>query len=135
MRVYCASKSCHHEWWAALREAGIDIVSTWDSWPPNFDDSIVPTADQWSDHVQRCCAEIAACDVLLLYVRAGEQHLGAILEAGCALGCGKRIFAVAPYQWEFLRNHRLCRSFNSLKEAIAAIVAGSLGERERARAA
>jgi hypothetical protein len=131
VKVYCAAKSRHHPWFAALRACGLPIASSWLDWPPNHDGS-EPTADQWAEHSVTCLREAAECDVLLLYVLEGEQHFGALLETAAALANDKRVFLVSPHPWPFLRNHPRVRSFDTLQAAVTAIMAGAVGEKLRA---
>jgi hypothetical protein len=60
-----------------------------------------------------------------------HRHFGALLEAGAALGAGKHVFLVSHHPWPFLRHHPKCRSFETLADAITAIVAMQAGERAR----
>jgi hypothetical protein len=130
IHCYIAGKSRHWPWVAALGIAGVPITCTWPSWLPNrtLDE---PEPHQWREHAQRCIDEAADCDVLILYVEDGEQHFGALLEAGAALGAGREVFLVSPKPWAFLRNHPRCRSFDNLAEAIRAVVSLQAGERAR----
>lgn len=77
--------------WRQLREAGIEIVSTWiDEAEPG------ETADLGELWV-RIAREIASADRLVLYVEADDFPLkGAFIEVGIALGMGKPIVLVAP---------------------------------------
>jgi hypothetical protein len=72
--------------------------------------------------------------VLLLYVQPGENHLGALLECGAALGAGKWVYLVSPHEWPFLRNHPQVRNFATLEAAVAALVAMQVGETARTAA-
>jgi hypothetical protein len=75
---------------------------------------------------------VAKSDVLILYCRADERQFGSLLECGAALSAYKQVFLVAPaFEWAFLRNHPRARSFDTLEQAIAAIVAMMQGERAR----
>ena len=118
-------------WFAALRAAGVPITSTWLDWDHNRDASSDPSSDAWARHSETCLREAAECDVLLLYVREGEQHFGALLETASALSAGKRVFLILPHAWPFLRNHPRCRTFATLEDAITAIMAGAQGARLR----
>jgi hypothetical protein len=69
--------------------------------------------------------------VLVLYAEGQEQHFGALLECGAALGAGRWVFLISPHPWPFLRNHPRCRSFDNLAEAVRAICALRDGERAR----
>jgi hypothetical protein len=122
MRVYFASKSKYCEFIAALGAAGLPLSATWPHWRHNREPT-EPTADEWRDHATTCMQQAADCDVLVLYVaNEQEQHLGALLECGAALGTGKRVFLITPHPWPFLRHHPNVRSFPDLQSAIAAIM-------------
>jgi hypothetical protein len=135
MRVAVASKSKHWETWGALRAAGIDIISTWPDWPHNRNGDDQPSDDAWRTHSAACIADAVAGDVLLLYCREDERQFGALLECGAALGAGRAVYVVSPHAWPFLRNNPRVRSFDTLADAIASIVAQQSGERQRLRAA
>jgi hypothetical protein len=53
--------------------------------------------------------------------------MGALLECGAALAAGKRVFLVSPHPWTF-KHHPRVRIFNSLEDAVTAIVAATNGE-------
>jgi hypothetical protein len=119
MKVYPASKAKHWQMWAALREAGIPIYASWIDAPFNRDGSELNSA-QWSHHWEKCVAEAAAADVLLLYATQDERQCGALVELGSALAAGKRVFLVSPHTWSF-EHHPNVRRFDSLADAVAAI--------------
>jgi hypothetical protein len=72
-----------------------------------------------------CIREATEADVVLFVANDGENHFGALLECGAALAHGKRVFLVSPHPWHFLRHHPRCRSFDSLADAVHAIMAGA----------
>jgi hypothetical protein len=117
--VYVASKAKHAAWWAALRAAGVTIISTWIDWPGNRDGA-EPTADDWATHWQRCINETSAADVCLFVSQRGETACGALLEAGAALAAGKQVFVVSPDEWTFA-NHPNVQRFATLEQAIGAV--------------
>jgi hypothetical protein len=130
MITYFASKSRHWQFVAALSAAGAPICCSWPAWTPNRTDS--EAADhEWAEHSERCLREAAESDVLVLYAEEPEQHFGALLECGAALGAGKQVFLVSPHPWPFLRNHPRVRSFDSIAEAVRSICALRDGERAR----
>jgi hypothetical protein len=131
MKVAVASKSCHWELWAALRSAGVPLISTWPDWPYNRDDTRPAADDEWCDHAQKCLQEAAEADILILYCKADERQFGSLLECGAALGAGKRVFLISPFEWSFLRCHPRVRTFKNLEEAITAVMAGAAGELAR----
>ena len=79
MKVAVASKSRHWEMWAALRAAGIPIISTWPWWHHNREEDTHPEDDEWRAHVEACVDDVAQSDVLLLYCRADERQFGSLL--------------------------------------------------------
>jgi hypothetical protein len=131
MRVAVASKSRHWETWAALRAAGINIISSWPEWPHNRNGHDEPDADAWRKHSADCIADATAADVLLLFAKEDERQFGALLECGAALGAGKQVYVVSPHPWPFLRNNPRVRSFATLADAVAAIKGAETGERLR----
>jgi hypothetical protein len=86
--TYIASKSRWWAFWQALRAAGLHTNSSWIDWCHNRDGT-EPEPDEWATHSEKCIREAATCDLLLLYVRPDENHLGALVECGSALGAGK----------------------------------------------
>jgi hypothetical protein len=134
MRVYLASKSKHHEFVAALGAAGLSLCGTWPFWRYNREPD-EPSPDAWRAHADTCIDQASTCDLLILYVAdEKEQHLGALLECGAALGNGKPVFLVSPHPWPFIRHNPLVRSFASLHDAVLAAISMQAGERARAAA-
>jgi hypothetical protein len=131
MRVYLASKSKHHEFVAALGAAGLSLSATWPHWRYNREPG-EPSADAWRDHAIACVDQVRDADVLVLYVQdETEQHFGALLETGVALGSNKQVYLVSPHKWPFLRHHPNVHSFATLADAITAIVSRQHGMRAR----
>jgi hypothetical protein len=120
--VYCASKSRHWPFWQALREAGLDICASWIDAPFNHNGEELDS-DGWREHWDRCTTEAAAAEVTLLFKRADEHHMGAILEAGACLGAGRELWVVTDQDdWSFLHHPRV-RRFNTLRDAVTALLA------------
>jgi hypothetical protein len=67
----------------------------------------------------------------LLYVREDERQMGALIEAGCALGAGKEVYLVALWADWSLQHHPRVRCFETLEDAVTALVAIAVGERLR----
>jgi hypothetical protein len=67
---------------------------------------------------------------MTIYFTHGRQFR-ALLEAGACLGNGGQLYLVSPHDWPFLRHHPRCRSFKTLADALAAILAAMEGERAR----
>jgi hypothetical protein len=129
--VYVASKSRLHPFWSALRAAGLNIIASWPAWQRNSD-GIEPTNDEWRRHVQTCIEEASSADILLLYACNDDpdREFGSLIECGASLASGKQVYVVAPFPWPFLRNHKNVRSFNSLADAVSALVALNAGGRD-----
>ena len=59
--------------------------------------------------------EASEANIVLLYAREDERQMGALIEAGCALGAGKQVYLVAPWaKWSF-RFHPRMRCFDTLE--------------------
>jgi hypothetical protein len=67
---------------------------------------------------------------LRYHLLAGEQHAGALLECGAALGAGRSVFAVSAVEFSFLAHPR-CRLFENLAAAVQAVTARQAGEAAR----
>jgi hypothetical protein len=132
VKVYCASKSCHHRWWQALRSAGVPISATWIDWSCNADEASAPTSEQWTRHWEKCIAEARDSDVLLFVNFEGERACGALIELGAALAAGRQVFVVTGADWWSISHNPRCRVFESIEKAIEAIMAMAAGEQARA---
>jgi hypothetical protein len=133
LRVYCASKSRHWPWWAALRAAGIDIRSSWINWPHNLD-CTEPTSVEWRENWKGCIVEATEADVILVFAQVDERQNGALIELGAGLASGAMVYLFSDSAWS-VSHHPRVRNFRTLADAITAIVAADAGERARARAA
>jgi hypothetical protein len=121
LKIYPASKTAHLEFWNALRAAGLPIEADWLDWSGNENGS-VPSALEWSEHWAGCISSAASADIVLLYMKEGERHCGALLEAGAALSAGKRVYAVLPNEGLSFRHHENVTCFPTLAEAVTAIL-------------
>jgi hypothetical protein len=121
VKLYPASKTAHLEFWRALRAAGLPIEAPWIDWSGNENGS-VPSALEWRDHWAGCISSAASADIVLLYMKEGERHCGALIEAGAALSAGRRVFAVLPEDGLSFRYHPNVTVFDSLSDAVSAIV-------------
>jgi hypothetical protein len=117
MTIYPASKVRHLPMWKALTAAGVPIRASWLDAPFNTTGE-EPLPESWATHWSRCCDEAAAADIVLFYAKADEYQMGALIEAGAALGAGKQVWCISPHRWSF-RHHPRCRNFESLDQAIA----------------
>lgn len=95
MKIYIASKASHRPRWRAYRDGiyKVNIISRWidvsDEHTDKPSDSGFPL-----DYVQlwqECVDDVKAADVVVVYVEPGEVLKGALIEAGVALGLGKRV--------------------------------------------
>jgi hypothetical protein len=133
VKVYCASKARHLDFWRALRAAGVNIQSGWIDAEFNITGE-EPNPHEYAMHWDLCCRETAAADIVLLYAREDERQMGALIEAGAALGAGKQVYLVAPWAgWSFRHRPRV-RCFDTLEAAVTAIKARQAGEEARERA-
>jgi hypothetical protein len=112
------------------------MQAMWLTWRFNLDPNEEPSQEDWAEHSGTCLREAAAADVVLFVAFPDDRpHFGALMEAAAAPANNKRVFLVSPWPWEFLRHHPRCRSFESIADAVAAIMAAAAGERARRRAA
>lgn len=101
--VYTASKLCHASKWLALRSLWPEVHFTarWPHLVGNVSDEEVNAALFWL----RDIADVQKSDVVLLYAEEGEHLRGALVEAGAALGLGKRVICVGDHPdygtWRF----------------------------------
>jgi hypothetical protein len=129
MKIYPSSKSKYWPFWTAMRAAGVPIEASWISAEFNRTGE-EPTAEHFGRHWEICCREAAAADIVLMYAAAEDRQMGALVEVGCALGAGKRVYLVSPFDWSWA-HHRNVRRFDTLEDAITAIQASAQGARLR----
>jgi hypothetical protein len=136
MRVYPAGKSCCWHWFLALQSAGAPLQASWLTWAFNRDPNAEPTDDDYREHSEVCLREAGESDIVLLYVPPDceRNQFGGLLEAGACLGRGGWCYLVSRHRWPFLRCHPRCRSFDTLAEAVTALMAQESGERLRVEA-
>lgn len=109
-KIYTASKVKHAVLWKALRSAGFNINSTW----IDLEGEIKDKPSHWIT----CIAEARDADIVLLYVEHGEEHKGAMVEAGAALGAGKHVVYVGPDDFSSSTHHPNVIMFRSLSDAL-----------------
>lgn len=96
MKIYTASKTIHAEMWRSLRKEFPSIHFT-ASWPDlialnlESDKSPLVFRDAWEQNIR----EVLEADKLILFHLSGESHEGSFIEAGAALGAGKRVYIVS----------------------------------------
>jgi len=129
VKLYVASKSRHWSFWAALRACGLPVAASWIDAEFNRTGA-EPSPDHWVRHWETCCREAAEADITLMVAHEDERQMGALVEIGCALAAGKRVFLVSPHDWSWAHHARV-RRFDSLADAVTAIMAGAMGERLR----
>lgn len=77
--IYIASKTKHAQKWLALRESGVNIISSWiDEWEPGKSSNL-------ADLAHRCIAESKKCDAFILYHEPEDILKGAYIELGSAM--------------------------------------------------
>lgn len=130
MTVYIASKSRHWPFWAALRAAGINVRAGWIDAEFNRTAEEL-SADAWSNHWAMCISEASSADIVLVYARADERQMGALVELGAGLASGAQVYLVSDHEWS-VRHHPRVRCFTSLEQATEAIIARDAGEKARA---
>lgn len=96
-KVYGASKMTHRQFWKDLRESEPDIE--WTAHWPDMECEDTPDLCKffWTkDHV-----DIARSDFVLCYAGPGanDQLRGALIEAGIAIGLGKRVVIIDEYRY------------------------------------
>ena len=89
MKIYVASRASlpeRPEMWRKLRDSGWDITSTW------IDESGEGETESFTELWQRIESEIDSSEGVVLYAEGDDFPLkGALVEAGIALGMGKRV--------------------------------------------
>lgn len=113
MEIYIASKTKHAPRWRALREQGVNIISTWiDEAGPGESKCLT---DLWT----RCIREAATCDLLIVYQEPNEILKGAFIEVGAALAAGLHVYAVGFDRHFSFVNHPFVTQFPSLEAVFA----------------
>lgn len=92
--IYVASRASIPErgaMWRAFRDEGYPIISTW------IDEDGVGQTPSMGDLWRRIVDDETTCAALVLYVGQGDLPLkGALVEVGCALARGIRVYVVSP---------------------------------------
>lgn len=114
MKIYIASKTKHAEKWKKLRNAGVNIISTW------IDEAGAGESKNLTDLAARCIDEAKSADRLILYCEPSDKLKGALIEVGAALASGVPVYVVG---WgeslsTALNQHPLWKEALSLKHAL-----------------
>lgn len=115
MKIYIASKTKHAPKWQILRDAGVNIISTW------IDESEVGQSPNLADLCSRCISESISCDAMIVYAEDGDYLKGAFIEMGAALSVPNKpiylVGCVLPYGSAFTYSHQVFTA-NSITEAL-----------------
>lgn len=126
IKIYTASKVKHADKWKKLRDEGWGINATW------IDRGVVDPEDYPSLWVD-CIGEATEADICLAYIEPGERLKGALVEIGCTLSAGGRVYLVCN-QWDdsygTWNHHPRVHMFTSLQEALDAIKRDYTGFKE-----
>ena len=95
MKVYISSHDIDHarEAAAAVEAAGHSVVSTWHLGSGPMKRAADMTADEMTNKARANAHQIGLCDALLLVASADKVPGGKFVEAGIAIGRGKRVAA------------------------------------------
>ena len=89
--IYIASKTKHADKWVALRNQGVNIISTW------IDEAGPGQTNDMSDLCNRCISESYNCEAMIVYAEDGDILKGAFVEMGIAMSIQfKPIYLVGP---------------------------------------
>lgn len=113
MKIYTASKTKHAAKWQNLR-LQYEVVATW------IDEAGEGQTACRAELAQRCIAEVAASDFVLLYCEPDEILKGALIEVGAALALNKEVRCVGlpKHLGTVFVEHPLWRTFNTIDEAL-----------------
>lgn len=93
IRVYTASQTRHYETWIRLWSEWTEVQFT-SSWPFMFSAGVPESPENASRFWYKDLQEVKGSDVVLVYAEPRDTLRGALIEAGCALGLGKRVICV-----------------------------------------
>lgn len=117
-RVYFASKLHHAERWqrTVIRWPEIEFTSTWIYNTPEMERNA--TGEDFTRYWITDLNEVMSSDFVLCYMKDDDVLKGALVEAGCILGCGKMVLAVGlphVHSWTYHpRVLRLSRIWDAL---------------------
>jgi hypothetical protein len=121
--IYIASKTKHAAKWLALRDKGVNIISTW------IDEAGEGQTTDMPDLCSRCIHEAEVCNAMIVYAEDGDILKGALVELGVALAVtGKPIFFVGPVlrDGSVFTHHPSVSSIQTVEEAIELIESKSI---------
>ncbi len=119
IRVYGASKLSHSQMWIELRKRypRIHFTARWPFFTGILEDTEEQAKHFWLDDE----ADIRQADCVIVYADSEAEKLrGALVEAGIAIGLGKKVFVVGEHPdygtWQF---HPLVVRVKSVEAALA----------------
>ena len=95
--IYSASKIWHAPKWLELRDIyGFNIIATWINIPcgspENKSEAKILTPAEKRTLWYACKTEPVEADFTVIYSEPGDEHRGALVEIGAALGAGKYVY-------------------------------------------
>jgi hypothetical protein len=125
IRLYTASKMTHAAMWRQLRlvYTNIHFTARW----PYLETEIPSTPEHAKIFWQDDLLDVSVADAVLCYAEEGEHLRGALVEAGIALGLGKKVIVVGDHPdygtWQYHpKVIRSNRRFENQKENLTAIL-------------
>jgi hypothetical protein len=114
--IYIASKTRHARRWKALREQGVNIISTW------IDEAGAGETIDEADLAQRCIRESVDADLFILYAEPEDVLKGGLVEFGARLGAGREVISVGQCisTASVFAEHPLWREVATIDEVLAA---------------
>ncbi len=117
LRIYTASKVCEAEQWIKLRGLWpeFDFTAHWPDLIGRIPENVSDFARRfWEQDV----ADVLRSDVVLVYPTQGQSLRGALVEAGMAIGAGKRVLLVGDSpEYGTWQHHPLVCKVADLEEA------------------
>lgn len=123
IKIYGASKLDEAQTWRDLKNASIHLVSRWpNTFKEDNDTSPGECRKGWIENEE----DIRAADILIvLPPRNGGNLRGALVEAGMAIGLGKKVIIVGQCpDYGTWRWHPTVYNYSTLEAAISFLTAG-----------
>jgi hypothetical protein len=122
MKVYISSHDIEQarEVATALEQAGHMVVSNWHIGTHSMKRTADMTDEEMRDKSRANEGNIALCEMLVLISSQEKVPGGKFVEAGMALGMGKRVTVVGRYENMMLRHPR-AKLVNSIEELVASL--------------